>query len=66
MVNYEIGDEIVSKDNPFKIIGKCTGFIHNETCVEIDGACWGGKFYFEKSELVEHEVIETIISKNYE
>ena len=65
-INYDIGDDVVNKDNPYKVLGKCTGFCHNNTCIEIDGSCWGGKYYFEKSELIECEVVESIINKNYE
>jgi hypothetical protein len=36
-IDYKIGDILVIKDHPNKEIGKCTGFLHNNTCVEIDG-----------------------------
>jgi hypothetical protein len=34
-INYTIGDDIVAKEEPMKIIGKCTGFKHG--CILIDG-----------------------------
>lgn len=55
-VNYEIGDDIVAKDHPEKVIGKCTGFTHNNECILIDDKCWGGKYFFMKSEWQEIEV----------
>lgn len=58
-INYQIGDDVVAKDHPTKVIGKCTGFAHNDTCIEIDGSCWGGKYFFMKSEWQEIEVIES-------
>lgn len=57
MIDYNIGDEIVSKENPNKILGVCTGFRHSDTCIDIDGKCWGGKEYFMKSEWVDCEII---------
>jgi hypothetical protein len=56
-IDYKIGDEVVSKENPTKVIGKCTGFVHNNTCIEIDGKCYGGRTYFMKSEWVEFEIL---------
>jgi hypothetical protein len=56
-IDYKIGDIVVNKDNPNKEIGECTGFLHNNTCVEIDGKCYGGRIFFMKSEWVECEVI---------
>ena len=47
-VNYKIGDEIVAKEHPTHVISKCTGFVHNNTCIEINGKCWGGKYFFKK------------------
>jgi len=38
-VNYKIGDEIVAKEHPTHVISKCTGFVHNNTCIEINGKC---------------------------
>ena len=58
MVNYKIGDEIVSVENPNKILGVCTGFTEDNTCVLINGSCWGGKQYFMKSEWIDFEIIE--------
>lgn len=52
-IDYKIGDIVVSKESPNKEIGICTGFRHNNTCIEIDGKCYGGRTYFEKSEWVE-------------
>ena len=49
-INYNIGDTLVSKDRPNHEIGICTGFRHNDTCVDINGECYGGKTYFMKSE----------------
>jgi hypothetical protein len=49
-IDYNIGDVLVSKENPNKEIGVCTGFMHNDTCVDINGKCWGGRTYFMKSE----------------
>jgi hypothetical protein len=64
-VNYKIGDTLVSKDNPNKEIGICTGFRHNNTCVEIDGKCYGGKDYFMKSEWTNYiEINKAITLKN--
>jgi hypothetical protein len=59
-INYQIGDRVVSYHNPDKILGTCTGFVHNDTCIEIDGKCWGGIDYFLKAEFedVEFEIIE--------
>ena len=56
-IDYAIGDEIVNKDSPDKIIGICTGFLHNETCIVIDGSCYGGRTYFMKSEWVDCEIL---------
>jgi hypothetical protein len=47
-IDYSIGDTIVSKTFSGKPIGICTGFRHNDTCIDIDGTCWGGKYYFMK------------------
>jgi hypothetical protein len=47
-INYTIGDKVASIHNPDKVIGTCTGFIHNDTCIMIDEKCWGGKYYFTK------------------
>lgn len=57
MINYKIGDKVVSKEEPNKILGTCTGFTHGNTCILIDGKCWGGKEYFMKSEWIEFEII---------
>ncbi len=59
-IDYQIGDKICSNHNPDKIIGICTGFVHNDTCIEIDGKCWGGKDYFFKADFedVEFEILE--------
>lgn len=57
MINYKIGDEVVSIENPNKILGVCTGFTHDNTCILIDGKCWGGKEYFMASEWVDFELI---------
>jgi hypothetical protein len=51
-INYNIGDVLVSICNPNNEIGICTGFTHCNTCVLIDGKCWGGKTFFMKSEYV--------------
>ena len=61
-IDYNIGDTLVSKSNRNKEIGICTGFIHNDTCVEIDGKCWGGRIYFMKSEWVECTVLNEAIT----
>ena len=47
-VNYKIGDDVVSKDNPNLVLGKCTGFKWG--CILIDGKNYGGMYYFMKSE----------------
>ena len=47
-IDYEIGDKITSIDNP-KVIGTCTGFMHDNTCVTMNNKCWGGKYYFRKA-----------------
>lgn len=46
-INYTIGDNVCSKING-KLLGKCTGFTQDDTCVVIDGYVFGGKSYFEK------------------
>lgn len=51
-IDYKINDILVSKYNVNKEIGVCTGFLHNNTCVEINGKCYGGKNYFIKSEKI--------------
>jgi hypothetical protein len=56
-IDYNVGDSLVSKENPNKEIGICTGFRHNDTCVEINGKCWGGRNYFMKSEWVDCVVL---------
>jgi len=58
MIDYVIGDTVTSHDNQNKEIGVCTGFIHDDTCVLIDGKCWGGKGYFVKTEFVEYEIVD--------
>lgn len=62
IINYTIGDKVCSYDNPYKIIGTCTGFVHNNTCIEIDGKCWGGKYYFLKADFedIDFEIITDI------
>lgn len=60
IINYQIGDKISSYSYPDKIIGTCTGFVHNNTCIEIDGKCWGGKNYFMKAEFEDIEFEEVI------
>lgn len=45
-IDYKIGDKITSKSGG--VSGICTGFTHDDTCVEIDGRVCGGKDYFEK------------------
>ena len=57
MIEYDIGDKVTSKDNPNRVIGVCTGFTLDNTCILIDGKVWGGKSYFKKSEWVEYELI---------
>jgi hypothetical protein len=56
-INYQIGDDIVSKLHPERVIGKCTGFTHDNACILIDNRCYGGKYYFMKSEW--QEIIQT-------
>lgn len=56
-IDYNIGDTLVSRENPIKEIGICTGFRHNDTCVDINGKCYGGRTYFMKSEWIECEVL---------
>ena len=57
-IDYKIGDKVVAKGLPNNILGICTGFVHNDTCVEIDGVCYGGKYHFQRSEfLEEHEYV---------
>lgn len=46
-INYKVGDVIESKSENTK--GICTGFCHGDTCVMIDGKCYGGKSYFRKA-----------------
>jgi hypothetical protein len=52
-IDYNVGDILVSKENPNKEIGICTGFSHNDTCVNINDKCWGGRTHFMKSEWVD-------------
>lgn len=52
-IDYNVGDILVSKENPNKEIGICTGFRHGNSCVDINGKCYGGRTYFMKSEWVE-------------
>ncbi len=47
-INYKIGDKVASIHNPDSVIGTCTGFTHDDSCILIDGKCWGGKDYFTK------------------
>jgi hypothetical protein len=54
-VNYEVGDELTPKDDPWKVMGKCTGF--DGGCVLINGKNHGGKYFFMKSEIVNSEVV---------
>lgn len=53
-INYQVGDDIVAKEHPEKVIGKCTGF--KDGCILIDGNNYGGKYFFMKSEWQEAEV----------
>jgi len=46
-INYSIGDVVMSSID-IKPLGICTGFTDDNTCILIDGKCWGGKYYFEK------------------
>jgi len=46
-INYAIGDTVMSSVD-LKPLGVCTGFTPDNTCILIDGKCWGGKYYFEK------------------
>jgi hypothetical protein len=55
-INYTIGDYIVAKEEPMKIIGKCTGF--RDGCILIDGKNHGGKYFFMKSEWQEVQLLE--------
>lgn len=48
-IDYIIGDNVVSYDNPDKIIGKCTGFTDDNECIMINGKCYGGKYYFMRA-----------------
>ena len=59
-INYQIGDKVCSALSPDVIIGTCTGFMHDDTCIQIDGKCWGGKNYFVKADFedVEFEIVE--------
>lgn len=56
-IDYKIGDTIMNGSG--QNIGKCTGFTDDDSCVKIDGKCWGGKFYFHKADTedVECEII---------
>jgi len=50
-IDYSIGDTLMNDES--KIIGVCTGFRHADTCVDIDGKCWGGKYYFHKANIID-------------
>ncbi len=54
-LDYNIGDTIINDAG--NTLGVCTGFRHNDTCVDIDGKCYGGKYYFHKADTIdiEHE-----------
>lgn len=56
-LDYEIGDKIMNDTG--KYLGVCTGFTHNDTCILINGKCWGGKYYFFKldTEDIDYEII---------
>ena len=56
-IDYEIGDEIISNDYPPGRKGICTGFRHDNTCVDIDGECCGGKTYFRKALNKDHRMV---------
>lgn len=60
-VDYSIGDTVVSKTDGSKIVGICTGFRHDDTCIEINGKCYGGKSYFRKADFIDiaHEEVNT-------
>ncbi len=60
IVNYEVGDFVASKLSPDNVIGQCTGFTADDTCIVVDGKCRGGKFYFEKA-----TTIDLIEGKDY-
>lgn len=48
-IDYEVGDKVVNKDMPHEVLGTCTGFLHNNTCIEIDDVCFGGIQFFQKA-----------------
>jgi len=52
-IDYEIGDILMNDEG--KPIGVCTGFRHNGTCVDINGKCYGGKYYFHKCDTIDIE-----------
>jgi hypothetical protein len=54
-INYTIGDEVVPKDNPSNVYGKCTGLENG--CIFIDGKNYGGMYFFMKSEWQEIQII---------
>ena len=54
--DYELGDTLMNDSG--KPVGVCTGFSHDDTCVDIDGRCWGGKYYFHKYDTIDIEVEE--------
>ena len=56
-IDYKVGDEVVAKHDPNKILGVCTGFAHNNSCIVIDGKTKGGKHYFMKSEFIDYEIL---------
>jgi hypothetical protein len=45
-IDYNVGDLIESRME--STIGTCTGFCYADTCVMIDGKCYGGKYYFRR------------------
>lgn len=54
-INYKLGDKIQSKTD-LKELGTCTDI--QDSCIYIDGKCWGGAIYFEKSEWTDFEIVD--------
>lgn len=55
-IDYIVGDDICSKQNPDVLIGKCTNIKDN--LIEINGKIYGGKWWFEKYGFTDYKIIQ--------